>query len=237
MILSHRQIKADKQHLDSNGKNVRQWIYEEEPLINEADKDIPVTNLHVKADLVDRIKPLGVGDRVRWSALGLSRMDNDASMEDIKNMRGIIDEFIPNLDNKMVAVSWEGVNPRPGAFGKCHIDNLERALTARADLKDSLRRKQLEEEYLQETLTEPDVDDAIFKRGNRVVVNARDLDRMLGDFTHRYLGNVGTVLKSYRYEDYDEYEDDKIKCLVRWTRPVGTPTNTSTFPQDSLELA
>ncbi len=153
MIISSRQISADKQHLDSSGMNVRQWVYEEEPLINEGDAEIPVTELHVKADLID-----------------------------------------------------------------------------------ALRLKRLQEIHLQESLAEPDALEAKFRRGDKVYVNAEGMKWLDKEFKERYNGNVGTVLKSYHYEDYDDYGGNEIKCLVKWTNPVGPSDNISNWGENNLDL-
>jgi len=139
-LISSRQIRADKQHSDSSGMNVRQWIYEEEPLLNDGDKEIPLIQLHIKADLIDRInRPLQVGDKVRWNSLGLSRMSSDLEIEKIKKMHGVITGFQPDAGLQLAYVTWFGEDPYPGIFSNVHINNIERALQARADLIDRIK--------------------------------------------------------------------------------------------------
>ncbi len=241
MILSHRQIKADKQHLDSNGKNVRQWIYEEEPLINEGDKEIPVKRLTTKADIKDRFRPLQVGDKVRWNEDGLSRMGQDSDLEKIKRMHGTVTGFVPDTDRQTVFVTWHTPNPNPGGFSSCYVGNLERSMSARADLKETLRTRQLQEDHLQESLKEPDTEGAKFNRGDKVKLSEPGLYFVRGDKTTeaRYVGNVGTVLKSYLYDNSEDWGEHGvlIKVMVRWQKPVGTPDKVSVWTEECLELA
>jgi hypothetical protein len=70
MLISSRQISANPQPQTKgiNTMNVRQWTEHEIPLINEGDEEIPLTRLHIKADIFQRMKDEFVpkkGDRVR----------------------------------------------------------------------------------------------------------------------------------------------------------------------------
>jgi len=67
-------------------KNVRQWTVEDVPLKPLSDEEIPLKQLHVKADLLDIFgKPLEIADKVRVNSLGLAnKKDHPVYMEEYK---------------------------------------------------------------------------------------------------------------------------------------------------------
>lgn len=220
LIIKH----ADKQHLDSNGMNVRQWIYEEETLPNEADKEVPLKRLINKADLSDKINNLRtnieIGDTVKWNALGLSRMrpETEQGLARIAAMRGIVTGFHESLGRDQVYVDWND-DYHQNSFKSCATVNLERVINPKtssrtADLADRIKNREI-------------------KVGDKVRVKPDVLKQMIStadSIGQRYIDNVGRVQSiSYMYRA----EGD---VLVKWENNVLTKSNCSTFDLPSLEL-
>lgn len=132
MIISSRQIKADPQPQTKgiNTKNVRQWNEHEIPLINKGDEEIPLTQLHVKADLFDRHKsrPFKTGDRVKVKKhidLGKLKHLYDDNIGSIVSDRGYIYDV-----NPMLEVRWDrnvSNTSEPLYNSKFQSESLERA--------------------------------------------------------------------------------------------------------------